>query len=478
MTTFWQRVKYAFTGETSVPVPAPRARKVAPFLWPSYVDEQPQWALIDYQAYVNEGFNLNSLIYSAIMYKCRALVSAPLRAYTGDVQDPELLPPDDPLSRLVTRPNPHQSMIEMRQQAITYLNISGNNYTMLDRPRPSAQPAALYNLRPDRVLIVPGKENGLSTIKGFVYVPEGRSAFSQANNATRAEMVDNGRATPIVPSDLMHTKLPNPLDPLEGMGYGLSPISPMARSADVDNSITHFLKLFFDHGVMLPGVLSSDKPLSDDTIARVKENWKEMYGGYYRWSEEIGVLEQGTTYQRIGLNFDEMGFQQQDARNETRILSPFGVPPILVGARIGLERSTYSNYEQAREAFWEDTMVPENALFEVDYQYYLNDGDRFVAFDYAEVPAFQGQRLEKQDRMLEGFKSGGVTRGEYRRVMGLPALGPGEDQVFVHSPMMIEVPAVAALGQGRVIDQTEDGGAQATDEDRKLLPSVTVKKKP
>lgn len=468
MATFWQRIKYAFTGDRGALRPAP-ARKAAPFLWPSYVDRNPQWQIIDYQAYVNEGFNLNTLIYSAIMYKARAQISASLRAYTGDARDPELLPPDDPLSRLVDRPNPHQSMAEFRQQAICYLNLAGDCYTLLDRPRPNAPPTALYNLRPDRVLIVPGKEKGISTILGFVYVPEGKTAFSLANGAARAQMMDDGRATMIAPSDLMHTKLPNPLDPLEGMGYGLSPISPLARSADVDNAITHFLKLFFDNGVMLPGVLSSDQPLDNATIARVKESWKEMYGGYYRWAEEIGVLERGVEYQRIGLAFDEMGFEAQDERNESRILGPFGVPPILIGSRLGLNRATYANYREARQAFWEDTMVPENALFEVDYQYYLNDGDRWVAFDYGDVPAFWEQRAAEQDRMLEGLRSGGVTRGEYRQAMGLPSLGPAEDDVFVLSPMMIEVPVTAALGAGRTHEQDEEGGAQAADETRKVL---------
>lgn len=447
---------------------------MAPFLWPNYTDGQPQWQIVDYRSYVNEGFNLNTLIYSAILYKCRALIAAPLTAYTGDPQDPEPLPADAPLARLLARPNPHQSFVELRQQQTVYLNIAGDNYLLLDRPTPTAPPEALYNLRPDRVLIVPGTERGVSTLLGYVYVPEGKSAFQGANASARREMLEGNRAVLIPPADLMHTKLPNPLDPLEGMGYGLSPISPMARSADVDNSITHFLKLFFDHGVMLPGVLSSDQPLDDTTIARVKENWKEMYGGYYRWAEEIGVLERGTSYQRVGLAFDEMGFEAQDARNETRILGPFGVPPILVGSRVGLDRATYANYEQARAAFWEDTMVPESALFEVDYQYYLNDGDQFVTFDYGAVPAFAEQRQAHQAQMLEGFRAGGVTRGEYRRALGLPSLGPGEDNVFVLSPMMIEVPAMAALGAGTT--ETQEGGAEATDEGRKVL-RLPLKKK-
>lgn len=469
---FIQRMRYAFTGRA--PISAPQQRKVAPFLWPSYIDGQPQWQITDYDSYVNEGFNLNSLIYAAIMYKCRAQISSPLRAYTGDVDDPEPLPPDAPLSKLLDRPNPHQSQVEFRQQAIVYLNIAGDNFTLLDRPSPTAPPDALYNLRPDRVLILPGKENGMATIKGYVYVPEGKGVFTNAANAIRSEMVNNGRAVLIPPSDMMHTKFPNPLDPFEGMGYGLSPISPLARSGDVDNSITHFLQLFFQNGVMLPGVLSSDQPLDDVTIARVKEDWKEMYGGYNRWAQEIGVLERGTSYQRIGLNFDEMGFEAQDSRNETRILMPFGVPPILIGSRAGLDHSTFSNYEEAREAFWEDTMVPENALFLVDYQYYLNDGNAFVEYDYSETPAFQKVRQANQDRMLEGFKAAGVTRGEYRRAMGLPSLGEIEDDVFVLSPLMVEVPA--GMMQVATPEQGTDGSAQVSDETRKIL-RLPVKKK-
>jgi phage portal protein BeeE len=111
MANVWQRFKYAVTGDIRSLRTArrPSQRKLAPFLWPAYVDEQPQWQITDYDSYVNEGYNLNSLIYSAIMYKARAQIASPLRAYAGDVEDPEPLPPDDPLSRLIARPNLHQS---------------------------------------------------------------------------------------------------------------------------------------------------------------------------------------------------------------------------------------------------------------------------------------------------------------------------------------------------------------------------------
>jgi phage portal protein BeeE len=69
----------------------PRRRKAAPFMWPDYRSGRPEWHIVDYESYVNEGFNINTLVYASIMYKVRALSQVPLRAYEGDVDHPEQL---------------------------------------------------------------------------------------------------------------------------------------------------------------------------------------------------------------------------------------------------------------------------------------------------------------------------------------------------------------------------------------------------
>jgi HK97 family phage portal protein len=331
----------------------------------------PQWHTVDFTAWAEEGFAENSLIYSAIMYKVRSKMSAPLRAYGGDPRAPEELAPDHPLSRLVARPNPHQSGIEFNALAEVYFNL-GNFYGLLVRPQAGGLPERMYCLRPDRVYVVPaqGDDPWERSVAG---VPEGESIYN---------------ALPVLAEDMMHVKLPNPSDPLEGLGEGQPPVC-IARSADVDNEVTRFLKIFFENGAMMQGILKYDIPLDDDSVAMVKERWKQMYGGVDNWTE-IGVLDQAGSYQRIGLNFDEMGFDAVDERNESRILGPLGVPPILIGTRTGLARSTYSNYAEARRAYWEDTAIPEQTLFQVEYQYYLQTDDGgFVRYDRSGVPALQ-----------------------------------------------------------------------------------------
>lgn len=393
--------RHGYAGLNQQKATAPTGR--IPFIWPAWRVNNPQWLLTDYEAYANEGFASNSVIYSAIMYKVRAGIIAPLRAYKGTTEAPELLPPDNPLQALCIRPNHFQSWPEFMALNIVYFNLSGNSYAALAREKGRVK--AMYLFRPDRVWIIPSPDK--KKVIGYYYVPEGASWAS---------------GVPWLAEDIVHIKLPNPYDPLDGMGYGLSPLSPGAKSADVDNSLTEFLRLFFKNGAMPPGVLSFDTPLMDEDVSKARERWQEVYGGYENWTD-VAVLDQGGKYQRIGYSFQEMDVSALDARNESRIVSPFGVPLTLIESRPELVQSTYSNKETDRKMFWHDTMIPELRWFETDYQYYLaGDSDEFVQFDLSGVPALTMTHEQRLLEFREGLKLGAITKDEYRAELGLDPL--------------------------------------------------------
>lgn len=347
----------------------PTGRKSLPWGWSPFRQLQPQWHLIDYTTYVNEGFNMNSLVYACIMYKVRATITAPLRAYKGDPQSPELLPKTAPLSKLVAQPNRYQSWAEFHALNYVYLMVDGNAYWYETFDERGTE---LWSLRPDRVFIVP-TAGRRSLIDHYLYVPEGKSYRD---------------GYPMLVEDVSHVKLPNPGDPLEGMGYGLSPLSAVAHSVDVDNLATSFLNVFFGKGTMLAGILTYDMPLKEAVVDTILERWKLKYGGTGKWGE-VGVLDRGAKYQRLGLTIEEMGFGELDERSETRICSAFGVHPFLIGSRVGLKNSPYSNAESARRMCWEDTLLPELKLFEVEYQKKMKAPASFVQFDTSGVPALQ-----------------------------------------------------------------------------------------
>lgn len=439
----------------------PIQTKRNPLAWPAMREGKPEWRLIDLETYVREGYNLNSLIYSAIMFKARAVTSAPLRAYVGDIDHPKAAPPDHWLTRLLDRPNPYQSGAELQSLCQVYWNLAGNCFVHLDRERTGLPPRAMRALRPDRVTIIPAAGG----IKGYYYIPEGRTWQD---------------GFPILPMDMIHHKLPNPGDPLEGLGYGLSPIAPLAQSADTDNQVTAFLKTFFERGTMVSSLIVTKDPITEPEIARIRERWREYYGGSENWGE-IGVLD-GTAaeFQRLSLSFEEMGFETIDERNESRILGPFGVPPILLGTRVGLERSTDTNYQNARRSFWEDTFVPELNLQEQEYRFYLTSDDgAFCAYDYAEVPALQ-ENIGEQTEAAHRLWTMGVPVNQALKAVGL-AIGdvPGGEIGYVPKSVvpliggkppaiLTERPALRPPGSGQNGDSGQQAdGARADNEVRK-----------
>lgn len=470
MANLIQRAKLALTVfQRGMPYPSQTKQARSPFMWPAWRNDKPQWILSDFTSYATEGFSQNSLIYSAIMYKARAMASAPLRAYGGDPDQPELLDVAHPLAQLVARPNPYQSWLELQMLNEVYLNIAGEVFVLCARPRGGGLPEALYTLRPDRVYLVPkgGK------VAGWLYVPEGQSPTD---------------GVPILAQDMMTVKLPNPLDPYEGFGRGLSPLAPTAQSADVDNAVTAYLKTFFDNAAVPQGLLKFEVPLSSEEMARIRERWKEIYGGVDNWAE-VGVLDQTGEYQRLGMSFNEMGFESIDERNESRILGPLGVPPILIGTRMGLMRSTYSNYEEARRAFWQDTLVPELRLYEDEYRYFLQSDDGgFVRFDLGDVPALQ-QDKGALVTAAQALFSMGVPANQALAAMGLD-IGEVEGGDIGYLPLSLNPvgqprpapiiappPAVEPKPEPDTEPETDNEGApeaeeEATEEPTKALAAV------
>jgi len=450
--------------------------------------EIPQHHITDYQSYVLDGFNRNALVYACIMYKVRAITAAPLRAYEGTRDQPEVLPADNDLTKLLDRPNTYQSQPEFQGLNEAYLNIDGNSFVMIDRDPKTGLPIGLHPLRPDRVWIIAlqnydiitAKKRGNNVMdtwrrpmtryerKAYGQLVRSKNGFAKVGYIYTPEGVlpgDTERAVRIPAQDMMHVKLPNLLDPLEGMGYGLSPLSAAAYNVDMDNDITlYFSELIDKMRKTMDGILNFSMPLDEEVMGRIKERWQELYGG------EVGVTDADGEYQRIMLSPEEMDLDLIDQRNESRIAMVFGVPLILVGARLGLLRSTYENYREARKAFWEDTMVPELGWFEQEYNYYLGQPDSgyFIRFDYSQIPAFEDIRADRQAALLEGWDASAVTMNEYRRAAGLSELPNGDvlkvNLQTIMQPVFEELP------------DDEAGAVEATEDDTDRAKTRQIKR--
>ncbi len=380
-----------------------QAKAAAALMRPSWETTQPSYALSgNFPVLVEEGYYKNELIYACVNKSANS--AAQISLVVRRKKDRALVP-DHPLLELIHTPNDEMNERDLWASAMIYQKLAGRALYEKVRAR-SGKVVQLQPLRPDYVQVQPGR---LSRIGSYFYRPPGTDGAMLA------------------PQDVLDIPL---FDPMLRFTTR-SPLSVLARSGDVDNSITDFIKLFFENGGAPQGVFTSDAEMDDDDVDAARRRFRERYGGYRNWVDPAFVSGQGLKYQQMGSSFKDMGFETLDERNEARICEVMDVPPIIVGARVGLKEATYSNYAQARKAWWEDSLSPTYVNY-LDVIGRLLDemdpsGEYYADWDFSQVKAFQEENNERWNRATNALRSGAITINTFNEQVGLPSEGPKGD---------------------------------------------------
>lgn len=333
------------------------------------------------------GYQKNEVVYSGISEIVTSMAEAPLQAL-----DEEGIPVlTDETIRLLNRPNPHMSSFELWELSLLHLYLSGNIF-LFKLKNKRGKVKELWPLRPDRIRIVPSADKFISH---YIYQLDG----TQHRIAKR---------------DILQFKFSNPTSDL----WGMSPIRPAHRQIATDNQATDLSKAMLENGGVPSGILSIPDPLSREARDRIKSQWRQSYGGGN--AGEIAVLEGDTKFERIALDMQAMAFADLRNISESRILMCLGVPPILVGAKVGLDRSTYANYEQARLSFYHETIsaLQRRLTSKLETDKDLNPEGRQFRFDLSAVPAMAGLRQQSFDNAIAGLGAGLLTHDEARAEVG------------------------------------------------------------
>lgn len=400
---------------------------------PTWQEGKPTYPSVSYEKMVREGYRKNELMFSCIEAKSNTASQVSLKVYSKSTNK-EM--PTHPLSQLIRSPNPGMSEYDFWRSVIIYQDLAGRACYEKERNR-SGQTVRLWPLRPDWLHPIPSSTSFLS---GYIYeVP---------TVGEKRLKVD----------DVLDFKIFDPLDQYNSF----PPIAVAARVGSVDNSATDYIKLFFERGGVPPGVIKTTQRLRDNEITDIRRRWAERYGGVLGWLQPA-ILDRDAEYQQTGLSFKDMGFDSLDARDEARICAVLRVPPMIVGAKIGLDRSTFTNYKEARTAWWEDTLVP----IYVDFISTMGQGlmyefpDVYLRWDFTNVPAMREEKLVLWQRANEALRWGGLTINEYRSELGFDSIGdPGD--IFLRPLNMVEVGLDGSITQ--LASDTEQGSENEPEE--------------
>ena len=357
--------------------------------------EVAKFAPYSYESAVRSGFAGNDLVYACIREIATSAAEARLVAYRTDSAG-AMVEVEGRIGALLRDPNPKMTQFTFLETIHQHLNIAGNVYFYKLRTLRGVRD--VFILRPDRIRLM----------------DDGGAEY----------LIDN-KIYALPPDDFGHLKLPHPLDD----HYGLSPLAVLGPHVNLDSVLTDFQRVFFQNAGVPSGLLKLKRQLSSQAEAdKIRAGWRAQFRGVKGW-HQIAILDDDASYQKTGSTVEESDAPGVGERLESRICAALRVPPILVGALVGLNHATYANYAEARRSFWEETLVPEYKRIQEFLQKFLGvdftEFDR-LEFDLTKVRALQPNETLRSERLTNEFESGILTLNEVRELLGYDPIDGGD----------------------------------------------------
>lgn len=352
----------------------------------------------------------NELVYACIEKKAQAACDAEFVVETRTADGWEATS-DHPLVTLLNKPNPYDDGESFRRSWIASENFADYFFCEIVRSR-AGQPVGLYPLHPAYIVPMYKFQNGVKTIDYYSYQVEGMEIKYQ-------------------PKDLLIRRRHS----LGSVYAGISALYVALGSVDADTAWTDYVRAFFNNGGMPSVVIAfKNRTLSEEDVQRYQQKWTQKYGRYGVNQGGPAIIDNAEVdVNQLGSQLDELASDTLTEIQETRICMAFGVPPVLIGAYVGLKNvNQKASFAGAMTEFWENTMSPElksirnfltwNLLPEWEDVEKIKRGEIRVNWDLSQVKALQEDVDAIHKRTQEDFKSQIITRDEARQKIGFDAL--------------------------------------------------------
>lgn len=387
----------------------------------------------NYGKEVGDGRN-SSVLSAVVMWVARTFPEAPAVVHRWSEEDEDFVTErNHDLVKLLERPNPfYPGPILWMATLACFLPLGEAFWLKVRRMGDVAGtgPPVEYWWIPNHLIEPKWPQDGSVYISHYDYRPSGLAA-----DPIRLEV-----------KDVIHFRYS--LDP-ENYRRGWSPVKVLLREIFTDDEAANYTAALLKN-LGVPGVVIWPEedaiPANEDEAEEMRRRFRGATSGDNRGDPLIPSFR--GKIEKLSFNPQEMNLRDVRKIPEERVSAVIGVPAIVVGFGAGLDRSTFSNFAEAREAAYESGIIPLQRIlasqlslqalpdFEGDV------ADVRVGFDNTDVRILQEDQKALVERLDIAIRGGWATVADGRRRIGLPV----EDQhdVFLRPLTMLEIPAFAS----------------------------------
>ena len=247
--------------------------------------------------------------------------------------------------------------------------------------------------------------------------------------------------------DMIYDRYPHIMDTLGYMG----PLQACIREVQLDKARSDYLMKMIGN-LVRPGMVitqnAHDGVQRQGLTAGQREDMREKLKA--EGNGGIPIFPPGMEPKFPGV-IQDLNWNSTEGMLASRICSAFGVDPILIGAVVGLSSGTYSDYPQARRAFYEETLLPmwkddsEMWTYEILRKESVNLPPRsnqwIFKYDLSGIDELQEPAMERMRRWAQALTTGGILVNEFRQKIGLDKVPDGD--VYLRVSNMIPEPVGA-----------------------------------
>ncbi|ONH35706.1 MULTISPECIES: phage portal protein [Protofrankia] len=218
------------------------------------------------------------------------------------------------------QPNPMMTSVQLRETLQGHAITWGNGVAQLVTHPRTGVIEEIWPLRPDRLEIKVKRTGAGQLQRWYIY----RDPHHGIEAKLSAE-------------EVLH---------IAGLGFdgvrGYSIVELAANSIGLGLATEHHGSKFFSNSSAPGGALSHPGLLSPDARKRMADDWENIHRGIDR-SHRVAILEEGVTWQQVGIPNDSAQFLETRKLQITEMARWLRLPPHKIG---DLERATFSNIEQ------------------------------------------------------------------------------------------------------------------------------------
>lgn len=368
------------------------------------------WSLLTYRAKraeltVGDGAG-SSIVTAAVGWIARNYPEAPVRVRRRVKTELEEVDDDAGVRAfldLLDLPNAWYSGILLWMATIADYWVSGNGYWL--KVREGRRVVALWWLPSWTIEPKWDDREGADFIRDYAYNPNGIDIYA------------------IPPEDVVHFRYG--FDP-DNPRKGKSPLASVLREILTDDEAAAYTASIL-RNLGVPGVVISpdeDVELEDEDADAIKAQFEQEFGGEGRG--RAIVLGAKAAVSVLSFNPQQMDLRTIRKIPEERVSGVLGVPAIVAGLGAGLDRSTFANYAEAREAGYEENIIPTHRILDADLRVqllrdFVADIRTFVVdHDYSEVRVLQEDQNKIWERAGGAVSQGAITISDFNRMVGLP----------------------------------------------------------